>query len=405
VIDVATAHELIAKHIRRNRIVESSLMDGLGLVLAQVVKSKAPSPRFDASSVDGYGVSFKDFTSSASRVSLPISRIIQAGDTTNQRMRPGSAVRIFTGAKVPSGVDAIVMQEDVVLEAGIAHFSNAPRTGANIRRQGDEFARGVIIFEKGVLITPAVLSTLATLGFASIKVYASATATIVCTGNELRAPGEKLKLGEIYDANSFALRGALKVLGIEQVKVRHVKDTINSVTSALEKSLAESEFVIVTGGVSVGDHDHVREALDSLRVQEIFWRVKLKPGKPLYFGKRGACYVFGLPGNPVSVLVTFQLFVREALMRSMGVDRADRSRMATLGSSLHKRPGRTEYVRGQVSVIPNQPDLVTPIKERESHMTSGMSWADCLIEFPEQAETLSAGDQVRVIPIEWSVFE
>jgi molybdopterin molybdotransferase len=410
VINVQEASALIKENIRRNPVVEMPLSDSLGKVLAQEIKSMEPSPRFDASSVDGYAVSLRSFENFSGELQLSLAAEIPAGDNTLRKLPAGKTMRIFTGGRVPSGADAVIMQEFVNSVNGSTLFSAMPRPEENVRRRGAEFAAKSTIFESGTLITPAVISTLAALGCKKVKVYKKPRISIVVSGDEIKPPGAKLKSGEIYDSNSFALNAALNAMGIMHVNTFHVRDDLKKTTTTLRKALEVSDIVIVTGGVSVGKHDFVRESLSNLSANEIFWQVKVKPGKPLLFckipqkGKTNEKYIFGLPGNPVSVLVTFHLFVRSAILQSMGYAGKDHSIIASLAGPMKKAAGRAEYIRGKLSFPDRKLPSALPLREQESNMTSGLAHADCLIEFPEDDTYLPEGTEVRVIPIQWSLF-
>jgi molybdopterin molybdotransferase len=409
-LNVQEASALITKTIRRNPVVEIKLGDSLGMILAQRVRSKEPSPRFDASSVDGYAISVQSFEHFSSELQLPIAAEIQAGDNVLRKLAAGKTMRIFTGGRVPTGADAVIMQEYVNRMDGKAYFTTKPRAEENVRRRGAEFLANTIIFEPGTLITPAVISTLAALGLKKVKVYQRSKISVIVSGDEVRSPGTKLQRGEIYDSNSYALTAALAAIGIMNVKTFHVKDDLKKTTATLQNALKVSDIIIVTGGVSVGEHDYVREALSNLGAEEIFWRVKVKPGKPLLFceipkkGKVNEKYIFGLPGNPVSVLVTFHLFVRNAILQTMGFIERDRSIIASLRSPLKKAAGRAEYIRGKLSFSINQLPSASPLREQESNMTSGLAHANCLIEFSEEETYLPEGTEVKTIPIQWSLF-
>ena len=410
-ISVEEAQRIIRENVAIGRVIECKIQDALGLVLATPIFAKQPSPPFDASSVDGYAVSLKSFgeMKAGDTVALRVAAEVEAGAQDLKRFTTKGTFRIFTGAKVPKGADAVVMQEDVKRENGIIYFSAVPQAGANIRPRGGEFQKEAKLFEEGTRINPAVLGALAGYGYAMVKVYARPRVAVVVTGSELKLPGARLKSGQIWDANSSTLVAMLGALGFENVRVFRARDNLNQVLNAIKKAFAISEVVLASGGVSVGDHDHVRPALEELKVKQLFWRVRVKPGMPIYFGKTlpktalNAKYVFALPGNPVSALVTFQLFVRDALLHMMGNRSRDSSLNALLTHPIKKSHARREYVRGRFDW--NGEGLhVTPLDLRESHMMSGIANANCLIEVPEESSLLEAGSIVRIHPLIWTAF-
>ena len=408
-ISVEDAQALVRRSIVQSNVRSIRLGAALGYVLAEEIDAKVDSPRFDTTSVDGYAVYSETLASLGIGGHLPVTHEISAGDRSTRTLKPNETHRIFTGAPLPNGADAVIMQEDVDRHGKRATFNAIGKPGANLRRCGDEFRKGAKILDAGTVISPPVIGTLAAIGYSKVKVYARPKVVIVVTGNELRPPGSRLGAGQIYDSNSVSLCAALSAIGLSNIRVLHVKDNAERTKKAFTKALAKADFVIATGGVSVGDHDHVRDALSSLGVDEVFWRVRMKPGKPLYFGvqrarKGGPCYVFGLPGNPVSVMVGFALFIRGAIQQYTGVTAYDEWQIARLRRSLKKQPGRTEYIRAKLLATSTGLVDVEPLDARESYMTSSMALADCLLEFPDEEERLDAGALVRVLPLRWSMF-
>jgi molybdopterin molybdotransferase len=406
-IDFYEAQRLVREHVKPGRIVIKPLLDSLGLALVRPVTARADSPRFDVSAVDGYAVLQTDFANGLP-ITLPVSSTIYAGQDSRKKLRPGTADRILTGAEVPTGADAIVMQEEVTaFEEGVT-FLRMPERSAYIRKRGGELKRGDRLFDSGTIITPAVAQSLAACGCARVHVHQRPLVSVIVTGNELKSPGSKLGGGEIWDSNSIGLVSALGALGIGKVQTRNVPDKQQSTTRAVRAALERSDVVIATGGVSVGDRDYVKEALEANGVKEIFWRVSMRPGMPIYFGikrQRGKTkYVFGLPGNPVSVMVTFQLFVRPALLRMMGYAQDPPMMQGILATPIKKSISRTEFVRASRNDGYGTSLRVTPLAARESYMTTSMAKADCLIVFPADRELLEAGSEVEIIPIRWTPY-
>jgi len=378
----------------------------LGFVLAEPLVVRTPIPRFDASAVDGYAVRNAEIAAASREtpVTLVLQDVVRAGDTRRVRLKPGHTIRILTGAVVPTGADALVMQEYVCIERKAATFTSPPSTGDAIRFSGDEFRKGDIALEEGALITPPVVAMLATLGRRRVRVYRKPRVALVVTGDELRSPGSRLRRGQIYDSNTPGLTASLRAAGIDEVSSFRVGDTVPRIEQAFRRALASADVIISSGGVSVGSSDVVKDVLGKLNVRSIFWKVAIKPGKPIYFGTRRKKLVFGLPGNPVAAQLGFQLFVKPALLRMMGAKAAEPLALtACLTQDLKKKPGRLEFVRGVLIHDTEGKLRVRPTRGRDSHMMGGLAAANCLIQFPEDAEYLSAGSDVTLLLLYWGV--
>lgn len=374
---------------------EISLDQALGRGMATPLVARVDNPRFDNSAVDGYGVRLYDLPGP-----LPLIGSVGAGDAALEGLDRRAAIRILTGAPVPAGVEAVVMQEECEISGSTVTVLDLVRAGANIRRKGEEYRIGDRLLPAGTPITPPVAGLMATNGIERVEVRREVRVAVVTTGSELVATGGTLGSTQIYESNSIALRFAVQALGA-RVRVEHVVDDETLTRDVLRGALADSDVVVTTGGVSVGDRDLVKGVLADLGVEEKFWRINIRPGKPVYFGKIGRKLVFGLPGNPVSTLVTFHLLVRPALRKMMGiVDPADPRLPAILRQTLTKTVGRAEFVRGRMDASGVRLQ-VTPDRARDSHMVGGVASADCLVELPAEAETVESGALVRVIPLHW----
>ncbi len=404
-ISFEESQRLIEKYVKAGSTVELPLLESIGLTLTRPVAARTDNPRFNASAVDGYAVSLADF-SGVVPVTLPLSHAVHAGTASTKPMKPGTAVRILTGAQVPNGTDAIVMQEHVTTLANRITISQIPHAGANIRTKGGEFLKGTQLFEQGTLVTPAVAQSLAACGYSRVKVHARPSVSLIVTGDELRTPSSKLKPGEIWDSNSIGLEAVCRMLGITKLQRTHVSDNVRETTKAVHNALQHSDVSMVTGGVSVGDRDYVKEAFTRNGVREIFWQVSIRPGMPIYFGlkhiKGKPRYIFGLPGNPVSVMVTFQLYVRPVILHMMGHNILLERSKGILATPLKKSIPRTEFVRAYRASAGSDPPRLLPLNARDSHMTTGMAKADSLIVFPAEKAFLDAGTFVEYIPIRWS---
>jgi molybdopterin molybdotransferase len=386
-------------------VVRRSLEKLSGLVLAETVYAGFDLPRFNNSAVDGFGVQWRDLqnVSPETPVTLQQCGTVQAGDRAQIKIKSGETVKILTGAPVPASVDAVVMQEFVdVSESSIA-FSQPVKAGEHIRCKGEEFSKGQAVLAKGRIVTPPVIGLLANLGHASAKVYRKPKVGIIGTGNELVKPGKPLARGQIYDSNTYALSAALREIGIEQIRIGWAKDQKHTTQKAFEKALQSNDVIISLGGISVGEFDFVKDVAEQLGIETLFWRIAIKPGKPVYFGKIGKKLIFGLPGNPVSALVTYHQLVQPALLKMMGYPIQLPGRFyAELTQTLRKKPGRQEFVRGFASY---QRDgfKVTPSVGQDSHMLGGLATANCLIDFPSEADILPEGSRIEIDWLSWTL--
>jgi molybdopterin molybdotransferase len=385
----------------------------MGHVTAAPVIARLDSPPFDNSAVDGYGVRVQDVAAANEEkpAKLTLKGTIRAGDTPpTGRLGANAAYKILTGACVPQAVEAVVMREYTREEGGAVYVSRSASAGENIRRRGGEFLRGTEVMDAGRLLTPALVGLVANLGYRTFEVYRKPKACIVTTGNELTKPGRELMPGMIYDSNSYAMESALRSCGIEDVLTLHAREDFASTKAMMIRALSFSDIVISTGGVSVGEFDYVKAATEALGVKTQLWRIAIKPGKPVYFGilegKRGRRnkYVFGLPGNPVSALVTYHQLVLPAIRKLSGLKNyADEIWLpAILTKSIKKKPGRLEFVRGNL-VMRDGTLHVEPTSGQDSHMLGGLAGADALIYFDKDLPEFAAGSQVKVTPLRWSL--
>jgi molybdopterin molybdotransferase len=399
----------------------------LGRVLAGPIEAGFDLPRFNNSGVDGYGVIVEDLAgaSEANPVKLRFDGQVAAGASgieagADQDLKPGHCLRILTGAPVPDSVEAVVMKEycQVLEQEGVVEINCPVRIGENIRMQGEEVESGTRVLGQGVLISPPIVGLLATLGQTEITVFRQPRVAVISTGDELVEPGVELQGCQIYNSNTHALVAALRALGIGQVKSFHTKDDREQTRAVLEEALAQSDVVISIGGVSVGERDYVKETFEALNVRTVFWRISMKPGKPVYFGVvenggRGLDedsatagtiekVVFGLPGNPVSALVTFNLFVKPALKIMQGLkEKQKRITSARLARNLKKKAGRLEFVRGTLESAEDGSLIAYATTGQESHMLTGLAAADCLMLFAGDLEFLPEGATLPVQILNW----
>lgn len=378
-----------------------------GKYLAEDIRTPFPLPRFDNSAMDGYAVRVADFrdASSTHPIALRIDGTIRAGESPVMSIKPGGAVKIMTGAPIPPEAEAVVIREDVESAEGL-YCIRPVEPGANIRRRGEELPEGAVVLRAGTRVIPPVIGMLATLGLTSAVVHMPPRISVIVTGDELLQPGSDATESRIFDSNGPALLAAIKSLGICEVSLSNCPDNETTLKDMLSHSLRDSDIVITVGGISVGDYDLVRRVNESLSIREIFWRVAIKPGKPTYFGVTNSdshrrVSVFGLPGNPVAALVTFELFVKTVIGKMMGRQSPEPSlETAVLGRTLSKKHERLEFLRGRYDRRDDR-EIVLPVSRQESHMLSGLVSADCLIMFPAGEHELTSGSEVKIINLNW----
>jgi molybdopterin molybdotransferase len=313
-----------------------------------------------------------------------------AGPDRRLQISPGEAVRIFTGAPMPAGADAVVMQEDVTRDADEIVINTDVEAGEFIRQRGCDLAEGQRILAKGDRIRAATTALLASQGFAEVTVGGEVKATIISTGDELVKSGGKLEPGQIYDSNSALLHALLRRCGASVKSQEHCRDEREALLEAIKRGI-KNDILIISGGVSVGEHDLVKEALHHLGAQIDIWRVAIKPGKPFLFAKIGACTVFGLPGNPVSAFVTFLQFVRPTILKLMGATNLNLPQVpATLSIDLTNDSDRPHYIRGKV-----EHGSFTPVGRQESHALFGLSQSNALLRLAV-GQSLRADEIVEV---------
>jgi molybdopterin molybdotransferase len=362
-----------------------------GRVLAEDLLAGAPLPGFDYSAMDGYAVARIAFASPGPWA-FPVLGESRAGALAPPLV-PGSVCRIFTGAPIPSGADAVVMQEDVVRESDVARFSAAPAAGAHIRRRGEDLAAGAVALARGTRLNAFRLGLAAALDRAELRVARRPKVAILCTGEELRQPGTLAVPGTIPDSNGPSLAALVASAGgVADIRPR-TGDTLRATEDALRAALPGTDLLLTVGGVSVGEHDLVRAALSNVGAQLDFWKVQIRPGKPLAFGRLGETLILGLPGNPVSAQLTFALFGMPLLRRMQGDERALPPRgRARLQRALRQNPGRTGFYRARLDG-----DLAITSDNQASGSTVSLAHADALLIVPAESAGFEAGESVEMI--------
>ena len=392
-LSLEQARAAILQRIRPARATETvPLAQARGRFVAEALAARVDHPGFDNSAMDGYAVSVADLARAGFR--LPRAGESRAG-TAPAALAPGSCMRIYTGAPLPAGADAVVIQEDVTLADGAIIFPRDVRPGSHIRRRGEDFRAGEALYARGRRLGAYDLALLATAGIAQVGVYARARVLVVATGDELVAPGTELAPGQIYESNRLATLAQLQDLGVDAVDGGMVPDDPAPLRALLERS-RDYDFIITSGGASVGDFDVVKQVFSALG-EIAFWKTSIKPGKPIAFGHLGSrTHFFALPGNPVSSLVTYKLFVEPALVAWHHAEPREWLLTATAANAFRRHPGRTEFLRARL-YTENDRLMAEALKGQGSHMIGPVRHTNGFIRVEAESAGFAAGDSVRVV--------
>ncbi|MBB6237258.1 molybdopterin molybdotransferase [Pedobacter sp. AK013] len=387
-ISVKEAKHLISQHITALNPISIDLAKASGYILAADVYAKYDIPAFSQSAMDGYALKFTDHEKV-----LNIIGEMAAGTATNISIQNGETSRIFTGAPLPNGADTVVMQEKITrIDGKITLQDPNLKPGLNVRDKGSEINAGALAMEKGNFLSPAAIGFLAGIGINEVSIYPMPKISIIVTGKELQQPGKGLEFGQVYESNSYSLSAALKHEGIEQITVYEADDDLEILKKVLLNAVANSDVVLLTGGVSVGDYDFVIEAASDCGIKQIFHKVKQKPGKPLYFGTKDQKLIFGLPGNPSSVLSCYYNYVLPSIKSLSYKNNSVIEVQAELTHPYSKPAGLTHFLKGKY-----ENGLVTPLSAQESYRLSSFAQANCLISLDETQEHFNKSDTVTVM--------
>ncbi len=387
-ISIAEARRRVLAEVHPLPEEDVRLEEALGRVLAKPLVAGIDVPPFASSAMDGFAVR------SGPAAELRVTAESRAGHPAGVPVEPGTAVGISTGAAVPEGADAVVPVERTE-DRGDFVQTPATEPGTNVRGPGEDVRKGETLLGPGALLGPAELGVAASVGRPALACARRPRVALVVTGDELTRPGDPLGPGRIYSSNAYTLAAQIERAGADLVSTGSAGDDPGATREALERALDDAEVVCVSGGVSVGPHDHVRPALDTLGVEESFWRVSLRPGKPTWFGKRGPTLVFGLPGNPVSAMVTFQLFVRPALLALQGASPEAARATATMSEPVRCHPQREQAVRVRLTAGDGG-WRAEPTGPQGSHVLTSMLGADALAMIPRGEGEVNAGERVDV---------
>lgn len=398
-ISVEEGQRIVMSEVGCGPVRRLPLLKAFGLVLAEAVDSRIDAPLFDASAMDGFALHHEE-SAAASQVfpaRFKNTGLVAAGDAPMKPLRPGETCKVMTGAMLPPGATAVIPQEEVLLDAaGTLLVFRRVEEGDHVRRRGEEIRKGETALPENTPLSAGAVGFLASLGVFSVPVYAPPRVSIVPTGSELVRSLSKLGPGKILESNSLSLCAALRDLGLLASVSAPVPDGGSTLRDILERRLSDSDFVVVTGGVSVGDFDRVKEVLAALGVETRFWKIAQKPGKPIWFGRRKNMFVFGLPGNPSSSLVCFYEYVRPALLKWMGHSRCFLEKAcAKLMHPLSKKEERAHFLRARAAL--REGDLwVEALGGQESHKMASFAKANALLFVPAGAQELPHGSAVTI---------
>lgn len=388
-VTVSEALSKIEQATKPLDLVEISVADGLNKIIAEDILSPIHMPPFNQSAMDGYALG--DISSN----SYELIGEIKAGDDADKFvLTKGQAIRIFTGAMVPKGTISVAQQEIIARTNNTIKLTTSIVENKNIRPKGEQIKEGSLALTKGTLITPATIGFLYGIGVARISVFSSPKVAIIATGSELVSPGENLKPGQIFESNSFSLKAAIESLGVN-ASIVSVEDNYERTRDAIRKALENNDIILTSGGISVGDYDFVGAAFKEIGVQEHFYKVQQKPGKPLFFGQKNQSFVFGLPGNPASALSCFYVYVMPTIKKMLGHSDTFNQREEMMLTNSYSRKGNfTHFLKAHT-----KGNKVTILNAQSSAMLSSFAAANCLACFPSNKEIWETEDRIEIIRI------
>lgn len=390
-ISVKEARRILEEHAPKGRTFNLPLAETRGLILAEDAFATVHVPPFDNSAMDGYAV-----CNSTETMQWSLAGELPAGTSSSKKMKPGEAIRIFTGSPIPEGADTVIPQELVTVKNGqISCPAGLIPKGANIRSKGSQMLKGQLIVPAGTTISPGTIGLLASSGICKAQVFTPPLAGIIVTGNELREIGQTLKPGQIFNSNAPMLEACLRNLGLHVVQSARVGDHYKETVRLISDFIDHNDVVIISGGISVGDYDYVKKALDSLGAETLMYKLKQRPGKPFYAGKCRNKMVFALPGNPASVLSCFNHYVKPVLKKVMGHQNVwEPEFWGRLSEDVEKKPGLTFFLKGSY-----QKGEVKVLKGQQSFNLIAFAEANCFFELPEEAEIVKVGTLVPIYPL------
>jgi len=388
-ISVEKALAIVEQNISHLKKVNIPLTDAFECILAEDIFSPINMPPFKQSAMDGYALKLSGTDT------YKIIGEVQAGSVNKYTLTEGETVRIFTGASVPKSADTVVMQEHVSRVENTISITKRPLKNANVRPMGEQLKQGQLSLEKGTLLNAAALGFLAGLGIQNIEVYKKPSVSILITGNELQQPGKPLELGQVYDSNSISLHFALVKLGISKIKTAYIPDDFATTSKCIKEHLESSDIVLISGGISVGDYDFVKGALEENKVEEKFYKVNQKPGKPLYFGKKDETLVFALPGNPASSLNCFYVYVLPAIKKQMGYKNIHLDKkLAVATTAISNSFSKTLFLKATV-----ENGKATVLTGQASSMLKSFAVSNALLVIPEDVTEIMEGQNLSYLDL------
>ncbi len=388
-ISVNEARKIISENTDKAQEMIVGLQKSLGRLVAEDIYSPIDVPSFDNSAMDGYAMEFDG------QKEWELEGVIQAGDISIQKVTKGKAVRIFTGAKIPEGADTVIQQEliDRNDETGIiSYHQDKIKKGSNVRLKGSQCKKGELILKTGTRITPGVIGLLASVGIAEVSIFSTPSVAYIITGDELKEVGSQLREGEIYNSNGPMLEALLSNIGINEVVAYKATDDKEELQQKINEVLEKYDVLLLSGGISVGEYDFVKECLENAGVRELFYKIKQRPGKPMFAGKKDKKSIFALPGNPASVLSCFNQYVKPSLKIMMGCENVwEPDRMLPLEENHSKKTGFTFFLKGRT-----KGDKLIILGGQQSFNLQAFSIANCLVELGEESEVVKAGTTVKI---------
>lgn len=385
-VSISEAINLVNEHTNTGTIIKTPLVNCVDLFLAEDLLSPITMPPFHQSAMDGYAVLYNE----THQNNFKLVDEIKAGDNNNRTLKAGEAVRIFTGAPTPTNANAVIMQEKTSVNNGVLVIDDVLSNNKNIRLKGEQINQNQTALKAGSKLNPAAIGFLATLGFTDVPVFKKPSITIVVTGNELAEPGTLLEFGQIYESNAIMLQTALLKKGFNNITILKVKDDYTATVERLKKAIDSSDFVLISGGISVGDYDFVGKALLELKTEQVFYKIKQKPGKPLFYGKNGKTSIFALPGNPASALTCFYIYIEAALQKFIGNPNYKKQTTELPLLSKHLKKGtRGEFLKAKATGT-----SVEILGSQSSAMLNTFSDANALVYLDENTEVVEKNENV-----------
>ena len=392
---VEAARSRILLNVKPLAAEQVAIAQALGRVLAKPISARRDQPPFNASAMDGYAVRSEDVA-----VELKIIGISAAGHAFKGKLKPGEAVRIFTGAPVPANSDAVVIQENTEAKGKIVAILSPARSQQNIRPRGLDFRKGETLLPASIRLNARDIGLAAAMNCDILSVRKKPVVAVIATGDELVLPGTNPRADQIVSSNSNALAAMAQSLGAEVINCGIVKDNLKATERAILK-MAKADVIVTTGGASVGDHDFIQQALKNTGVKIDFWKIAMRPGKPFMYGRKGKQHVLGLPGNPVSALVCARLFLKPLIDCLQGLPHEDAATMARLGAAMNANDSRQDYVRAKLETAADGSRTATPFNKQDSSMQRTFRDAHCLIIRPPSAPAAQPSDLVPVLNLDF----